>query len=120
MARFRVIEFQAVRENLFTGESGRIPIRAYAVVAAPGLCVHRAIELDEYWRIAHIPSGFAISDVFYPTRDAALAAAESLAGLVDWTLPAEDLTAQPDWSSIAAEANRILADAGGPPAEAGP
>lgn len=51
----------------------------------PGLMTHRHVQRPHLWTLTHEPSGFRVGPE-YPTRKRALAAAQVLSSLLDWTM----------------------------------
>ncbi|KKN75249.1 hypothetical protein LCGC14_0382480 [marine sediment metagenome] len=51
----------------------------------PGLMTHRHVERPHLWTLTHEPSGFRVGPE-YPTRKRAVAAAQTLSDLLDWTM----------------------------------
>ena len=64
----------------------RIPreIVAYET-GVPGLMTHRHVLAHHLWTLTHEPSGFRVGPG-YPTRKRAIAAAQTLSDLLDWTM----------------------------------
>lgn len=60
----------------------------------PGLIVHRATGGASGWTVAHRESGYYL-DGGFQTKDVAVAFAQELGEMGDWTLPPEELQAMP-------------------------